>query len=638
MQNKRVVMFVAVLLSTIAGAVLAQAPEPDRRPPHRVIRGPVAHPKQASRPLSRTRRSETAFTPPSGCASVTVGMKVLVLSADGKESTLPAIRDALDYHSVPHSTWIATQHPGQLTPDVLATGCEGSYQGVILATGGLAYSPDGGQTWTSALTAPEWQALQNYEAWFGIREISWYVFPGADQGLTPPTAAFDTGDLPVQGVLTTAGAEFFPTINANNGVPITQAWIYLATPTDPAVTPLLVDGGGNSLISIRTVGGRETLAMTFDSNQYLLHHAILAHGLVEWVTRGVYLGEFRVYLTPQVDDLYLDNDMYSGGTYRMTAEDVERMHQWQTGVQAQPLTSEFRLAFAFNGWGSEVNDPLTRAIAAVQSSYHFISHTFSHPNLDTIGYDEAEKEIDDNDTFAIRQDFMAYTDQNLVTPDVSGLRNLNALRAAKDLGVRYTVSDTSQPGWNNPVPNAGIYSMLEPAILHIPRRPTNLFVHVATPPEWTDAYNQFYASYWGRNLTYAEILDKESQFLLLYMLRGDLDPQMYHQANLRAYEDGRSLLADLHDLAIQKYARYCNLPVLSPDMDVAGARMADTMARNASGLTAKILPGTGITLHSPEAVRFTVSGVCTPDSEIYAGKCITTVSLAAGQTTTLPFP
>jgi hypothetical protein len=120
------------------------------------------------------------------------------------------------------------------------------------------------------------------------------------------------------------------------------------------------------------------------------------------------------------------------------------------------------------------------------------------------------------------------------------------------------------------------------------------------------------------------------------MLRGDLDPQMYHQANLRAYDGVHSLLSDLHDMAIAKLRRHSNLPLRSPDMHVAGRRMADTMARDAAGVTATLQPGASVSLTSPVAVRFAVSGVCASDSELYAGKCITTVSVPAGGTVTLP--
>lgn len=600
--------------------------------------GPVDFPLVPSLPLGLTAPPPSIPPPPPpGCDSTTVAMKVLVLSADGGETVLPAIQQALDYHSVPYETWIATQRSGQLSPTALADGCAGRYQGVIVTTGALSYTPDGGQTFLSALSSPEWIALRTYEAQFGVREIAWYVFPGADNGLNPATTGQDTGVAPINATLTGAGQAAFPYINTANPIPITLAWTYLTTAADPSVTPLLVDDAGHVLMSSR-VGpdGRETLAMTFDSNPYLLHHAILAHGLVEWVTKGIYLGEYRVYLTPQADDLYNDDDLFGGGAYRMKATDVTSMQTWQLGVQAIGGNGAFRLAFPYNGSFSTLLDLLSVTLTPVSPAYNFINHTWTHQQLDAVSYSTALNEIGRNDSFG-RSRFVNYSTAALVTPEISGLTNPNVLRAAKDVGVRYMVSDTSRPGWDNPRPNIGIYSTIEPSILFIPRRPTNLFFNVSVPGKWVDEYNSLYAAFWGRNLTYAEVLDKESQFLLFYMLRGDIDPQMYHQANLRAYDGVHSLLSDLHDSALQKLRRYSNLPVESPDLVKVGTKMANTMARNASNLSAQLQPGTAITLSSPVALHVVVSGVCQLlGSDVYGGKCITGVDVPAGGTVTLP--
>jgi hypothetical protein len=598
--------------------------------------GPVDFPLVPSLPLGLTPPPPNIPPPPPGCPDASVRMTVLVLSADGTETVLPAIQQALDYHSVPYETWIASQRPGQLVPTALASGCVGRYQGVILTTGALSYTPDNGQTFLSGLTTPEWVALRTYEAQFGVREISWYVFPGADNGLNTTSVGQDTGASPINATLTSTGQAVFPYVNTANPIPITLAWTYLTTPADPGVTPLLVDGAGHTLMSSR-VGpdGRETLAMTFDSNPFLLHHAILAHGLVEWVTKGVYLGEYRVYLTPQADDLYNDDDLFGGGSYRMKATDVTALQTWQLAIQAIGGNGGFRLAFPFNGSFSTLLDTLSIALTPVSPTYNFINHTWTHQNLDTVSYNTALSEIQRNDSFG-RSHFLNYPTAALVTPEISGLLNPNTMRAAKDVGVKYMVSDTSRPGWDNPRPNIGLYSTLQPSILFIPRRPTNLFFNVAVPNKWVDEYNSIYAAFWGRNLTYAEVLDKESQFLLFYMLRGDIDPQMYHQANLRAYDGVHSLLSDLHDLALQKLRRYSHLPVESPDLVRVGTKMANTMARNAAGLSAQLQPGVAITLTSPVAVTVVVSGVCqTLGSDVYAGKCITTLAVPAGGTVML---
>jgi hypothetical protein len=106
---------------------------------------------------------------------------------------------------------------------------------------------------------------------------------------------------------------------------------------------------------------------------------------------------------------------------------------------------------------------------------------------------------------------------------------------------------------------------------------------------------------------------------------------------MRAYDGAHSLLSDLHDAALQKLRRFSNLPLDSPDMVRVGTKMAGTMARNASNLSAVLQPGVAITFTSPVALRVVVSGVCqTLGSEVYAGKCITTVSVPAGGTVSLP--
>jgi hypothetical protein len=598
-----------------------------------VTLGPVEPPSIPSNPLVPVPPPPVPLPTPPICLTTTVALQVLVISADGTEPTLPAIQEALGYHTIPFTTWIAQQNPGLLTADKLATGCDGKYQGVILATGGLPYSPDG-ITWTSALTAPEWLALRSYEASFKVREISWYVYPGADQGLNPPTAALDTSVAPINATLTAAGQSAFPTVNAANPVPISMAWTYLATPADPNVSPLLVDALGNALVSSRvTSDGRETMALTFDSNQWLIHDLVLAHGLVEWVTKGIYLGEFRAYTLAQVDDLLIDDDMYLGGAFRMTDADFNVIRSWQASRKATAGPT-FRLAWAFNAFGASDGDPLTTAARTYSSEFHWISHTWDHTNLDNMTYDQAFTEFDLNDRFAKSQGYQNYSTMNLVQPEVSGLANAAALAAMWDVGIRYTISDTSRAGWNNPAPNIGIYSTIQQGMLHIPRKPTNLFYNVSTPQEWAAEYNMLYTAYWGRALAYTEILDKESQNLLVYLLQGNIDPTMYHQPNTRAYDGTHTLLGDLLDTAFTKFRRYSTLPIVSLDQNACGVRMANTMARNKAGVVATLTPGVKVSFSSPVAVEFAFTGVCTSGSERYAGRCITNVKVSAGQTVT----
>jgi hypothetical protein len=206
------------------------------------------------------------------------------------------------------------------------------------------------------------------------------------------------------------------------------------------------------------------------------------------------------------------------------------------------------------------------------------------------------------------------------------------MQAAYNFGVRYLVSDTSRPGQGNPSPNAGIYNALVPPILMIPRYPTELFEGVTTPEQWTDFYNQLYGAYWGRDLSYEEILNDQSDRLLGYLLRGDTNPMMFHQGNLRAYDGQHSLLGDLLDLTLAKYNQVFTLPIKCPTMDVLGVTVADRMAYNASGVTGVLAPGVSVTLRTVKTAKIPLTGARYGTStESYGGQWTSFVTVTGGR-------
>ncbi len=586
------------------------------------------------------------------CPTPTLNLKVLIISADGSETTLPAIKQVLDYQGTPYDTWVTNQLHAtgwQLTADKLASGCVGSYQGVILATGALSYTPDGGNTWLSGLSPAEWQVLWDYQRDFGVREVSWYTFPTADYGYAATVTGTDTTSSPINATLTTAGRPIFSYVNANNALAIRNAWTYQAKPLDSSTTPLLSDAQGNALGAIRTyTDGRQVLSLTFDSNQFLTHNLVLSYGLVNWVTKGLFLGARRVYVGAQIDDVFIDDDIWrpntpcgtptdqTGATYRITGTDWQRVVSWQQAKRNQATTRALRLDMAFNGSGTTgIYNPDTLSLAAgnTQAQFKWINHTWTHENLDAVSYNTARDEIVQNNQRAAA--VTNYSILNLVTPDISGLTNQAAMQAAYDTGVRYVVSDTSRPEGDNPAPNLGRYNKLVPGILEIPRRPNNLFYNVSRPAEWVAEYNCIYRSFWGRDLTYQEILDKESDVLLAYLLKGEMDPWMFHQPNLRAYDGTRLLLGDLLDAVFQKYNRLFTLPIVSPTMDDLGSRMAKRMAYKDANVTASVT-GQSITLRAQQAATVEVTGLRATGAESYGGQNISAVSVNAGQTVTLP--
>lgn len=634
-----------------------------------VEKGPTALPTIRSYPLhqlsNQPSQAQFARTPRkvhkvlarnvSTCPMPSVDLKILVIAADGNEVDLPAIKQALDFEGTPYTIYVASQTPNGLTPDKLSNGCHGYYNGVILTDGTLAYY--NGTTWASALSTQEWTNLWSYESIMGVREVSWYTYPTADFGYQAPSGAVDTSATPVPTGLTAQGRTSFLYLNPTATISIQNAYTYLAQPlTDGATTPLLTDTNGDALAAVRSYAdGRQVLSLTFDSNPYLIHSIVLSNGLLNWVTKGLLLGERHTYMSAQIDDVFIDGSEWmpstvcgtpvdnTGYTYRITGSDLQSVVNWQNTKRSSKVSAQTTLTMAYNGYGATngayVPDTLTPTAMATQSRFNWVSHTYDHTNLDNVDYATANSELalNNQEAQALKLGKANFTTQAMVTPDVSGLTNPNFLKAAYDNGLRYLVTDTSIPAYNNPAPNVGIYNTYQPQILMIPRHPNNLFYNVSTPDEWVAEYNCFYANFWGHNLSYQEILDKESQMLLVYLLKGDLDPWMFHQPNLRAYDGTHSLLGDLIDMTLQKYSQYYNLPIQNLRMNDLGMNVAAWMQYLGSGATASVVAGKYIAITTQKATLVPVTGLNIPFlSEVYGGQRISYLPLAAGQTITLP--
>jgi hypothetical protein len=593
-------------------------------------------------------------------AGATVDLKVLVISRTGTEVELPAVTKTLDYLGTPYTVYNATTTPNGLTPDKLANGTHALYSGVILTDGALGVT--GAQ-----LSATEITTLTSFESTFGIRQVTWYTFPSAYYGFGASVTSVDTTTTSLPATYTPAGASVFSYANSGQPLPISKAFTYLAQPaTDGASTPLLTDAAGNALALVHTYaseGNRQNLALTFDSNENLTHNLVLGYGLVNWVNGGLYLGERHSYLQPQPDDILLasgDSTWPAGTlcttsvddpllpTFRMAGTDLQKAVDWQKTVQANPVSAQVALEWPFNGDGatSSPSDTLTPAVKTLQGNFKWISHTFDHENLDAITSAAAVSELTQNNTAAATLGLTTFNTSRLITPDVSGLDNPLFLQAANDQGVRFLVSDTSIKGpatattkrsGDNPSPNAGRYNPSQPAILEVPRHPTNLYFNVTTPAEWLAEDNCLYPTGANGHVgTYAQLLDRESEVLLGYLLRGDMDPLMFHQPNLKADSNGHSLLSDLLDATLTKYKQSETLPILSPALDEVGKKMAARMAYDASGVTASIVPNQSITLSATKNATVPVSGLTpitpTPSvtTETYGGQPISYVTLQAG--------
>jgi hypothetical protein len=332
------------------------------------------------------------------CPSPTIDMKILVVNNAGANAgagyaDFPAIQQILNYVGTPYDVVDVTA----AAPTLSDGACHGHYQGVIFAYGGDYYSISG---WQSALIS--------YEQTFAVRQLNWYDFPDPNFGLLYTGTQILSTQTETANFTTAAQPIFF---YANTATPltITNASVDLAS-ADPAaggnLTPLLQDASSNIISATYTLNGQQFLTQTFDSNPYLTHDLVLAYGLLNWVTKGVFLGDYHVYATQEVDDFFIDDSEWIPSTtcltnlatrdrtlpdasnlpvFRLDSSDMGQLVTWQKGIQSDPsgLFSQFQLTLAMNGVGTTGNGDwsgLTAPIiasSAAGGSATFIAQDFS---------------------------------------------------------------------------------------------------------------------------------------------------------------------------------------------------------------------------------------------------------------------
>jgi hypothetical protein len=170
----------------------------------------------------------------------------------------------------------------------------------------------------------------------------------------------------------------------------------------------------------------------------------------------------------------------------------------------------------------------------------------------------------------------------------------------------------------------------------VPRVSTNLYANVSTPTEWVSSYDALIPNSSGPAFSYDQIIDRESGPLVTHMLEGDIDPWMFHQSNLRAYDGMHTLFTDLADRLLAQYQALRVLPIISLSMAEIAARMQDRAALQSAGLVATIGPGRTITLRAASAVRVPVTGARGSNAETYGQVTISMVDVPAGGQISLP--
>ncbi|MFB9993756.1 hypothetical protein ACFFLM_17495 [Deinococcus oregonensis] len=555
-----------------------------------------------------------------------VALKVLVLSSGPSDFGIGAAKAMLSQAGVPFEVLDATSTP--LTPETLiASDGTGKYQGVILTDSALTFQSSPG-FYSSALDTNEWATLFEYEKAFKVRQLALYGAPTTapeDYGLRLVYGTeFATGNLNV----TAAGRAAFKDLTGS-AIPLRYAYTYTAQlEAVPGVMtqPLLTDDAGHVVAATSTVDGRERLILTSAQNPYLLHTQVLGYGLVQWLTRGVHLGEHRRFLQVDIDDWFLNGDEFDPATgglraqsFRLSASDALSARDQQRALDgAYNVVNNFRYAIMFNGgganaaslktctpelYGSLIKDALSSVSRCMAYDFDWVNHTRDHQRMDVMDLPTSTTAIAGN--FSIGTQLgLQMSRKSLVTGEHSGLgymdptddgtrnddgfsqpkqdlglgrSNPNLITAATNSAVRYLASNRSVASqWDASCPTCGIPHPFNASLLLVPRYPNSIHYHVTTPEEATASYNKLYApggaaAYWDHAFDYAELLDVDSTQGVGHLFEGTAWPTYMHQTNLRQYAPGKSVATDWVKAVVDKYARYSTLPLNTLRWDDLGA-------------------------------------------------------------------
>jgi len=687
---------VTVLLGASSPAV-ALAPgspaRPGAQPPKIPGLAQVARPTEA-RPGPLPRRTGsvrvTKSASAAGTASIAaaglndqVALRALVIGTNADDFGVATWKTTLDRvgaaYDVLYDADTALTTSTLVRPDGV-----GRYNAILLTNSMQVY--ESGGSYLSGLDSAEWNILWAYERNFGVRQAALYTSYGTwpENYCLTSTGEGGVGSTPLNVSLTSTGAGVFDYLKSSIQIPVVQSYVY-RTAITPGCAAEATLTQGSDVLGVRTTSsdGRERLALTFTSNQYLTHSDLLVYGLVRWASKGMFLGEQRHHLNVDIDDWFNTSDhFYADGHveytpgWQVSGHDLVNLDNQQVALRAaHPQAAGFKLNLAFNGadidpFAGSACSPnggpteLTATTKCLKSNFRWLNHTLNHIELNATSYATSYQEINDNRTAGNAIGLTA-PDNVLKTPEYSGLgvynpnpdddtsppvdhgltgSNPELLRAAKDLNVQYLHGNMSFASHVPAHLNGSKVHPLEPSISVVPDWPTNIAYHVTAPDEETTFYNSFYGPngrfpYWPVDQTYAQIVDYEAGVALGHVSSGAIYTHTFHIANTRDYGSGRSLVTDWIDAVMTKYEAYYSVPLLNQDWPTVAAY---TTTRNAhfaqldAGVDAVYDRSTGtVTVTSPAAGTVQVSGVQAASSSTYGTDITAPLVLAANTAVTV---
>ncbi|KAJ5520393.1 hypothetical protein N7463_000846 [Penicillium fimorum] len=528
-----------------------------------------------------------------------VAADILVIARDTASANVAS--SGLNGYGIPFTTLIVPS-AGVALPDLNGT-AGGNFGGIVVAAE-VSYDYGGDKGFQSALTTDQWTQLYAYQLEYGVRMVQYDVYPGPNYGVSAIGGCCDTG---VEQLVSLTDISDFPTsgLKTGAGVSTSGLWHYPATISNTTSTKKIAAFAPTTGFPTESVAG---VINDFDGRQQMAFFigfdttwsstsAYLQHAWITWITRGLHAGYRRVNLNTQIDDMFLETEIYSpaGTNFRIRAQDMSNIATWTDAINAKmPTGSSYFVEVGHNGNGNienssdtsnsgwdacgaaiEYDSPLDTPLEWVKplgtgtdlwpaepttydwtatctamdellawwttesnlNKFGHISHTFTHEEQDNATYSDVFKEISFNQAWlkAVGIDKATkFTSNGIIPPAITGLHNGDALRAWWENGITNCVGDNTRPALMN-TQNA-MWPLFTTAA-------ANGFDGIQINPRWASRiyYNcdtpACTVAEWiatsAGSGNFQDLLDIEKAETMRHLFGLYHDGYMFHQANLR---------------------------------------------------------------------------------------------------------
>ena len=528
-----------------------------------------------------------------------VGSTILILIR--QDDNAYSVTSGLDGYGIPYEVARVPKTGFELP--ALNSSSNGNYGGII-SLSELAYDYDG--NWHSGITADQYNSIYAYQVAFGVRFVRIDAYPQPAFGTTTALSGVGCCSTDVEQLISVTNNTGFATANIKTDATMStkNMYHYPAAITDSATTwevakyAASADGsfsGDTTAAVINDFAGRQQMVWFGGwATEWSATSNFLQHAYIHWMTRGLFLGARKTYLSTQIDDVHLTTAMYKPADkkFRLTPEDLVNHAAWTKDINSRmPAGSDYFIELGHNGNGDiiqavtgdtgcdpknaiyydypastplEYQKPLGTGVDLWPASpasyswslacakydrlanwftvpenrdaYAHVSHTFTHLPQNNITYSDAEKEIVFNQAWLKQIGIDGgnkFSSKGLIPPAITGLHNGDAIRAWITNGLTNAVGDNSRPVLNNENVHWPLISTTE----------SNGYAGLTIVPRWPTTI------YWNCDLpdctlqewkdtasgkgTFQDLLTFERNTATRYLLGLRKDSFMFHQANLR---------------------------------------------------------------------------------------------------------